>query len=74
MDDNTCFYQICIEGELDEQWADWFNGMTIAVEGGAKQVTTLSGCADQAALRGILNKLWDLNLVLISVNFVDQTS
>ncbi len=72
MDDHICFYQICIEGELDEQWSDWFSGLTMAVEGGDKKVTTLSGRVDQAALRGILNKLWDLNLVLISVNLVDQ--
>jgi hypothetical protein len=70
MDDSTCFYEIRIEGELDEQWSDWFSGMTVAVEEGPKKRTILSGCADQAALRGILNKLWDLNLILISV---DQT-
>jgi len=72
MDDNACFYQICIAGELDEKWSDWFSGMSVAVEAGQKKVTILSGPADQAALRGILNKLWDLNLVLISVNLLDK--
>jgi len=74
MDDNSCLYQICIEGELDEQWSDWFSGMTVAVEEDDKKVSTLTGYADQAALRGILNKLWDLNLVLISVSLIDKPS
>ena len=72
MDDSSCFYQIWIEGELGEQWSDWFNSMTVAVEDGPRKATTLTGRADQAALRGILNKLWDLNLVLISVNPVKK--
>ena len=74
MDDGSCFYQIRIEGELDEKWSDWFSGMSVAVDDVDKRVTTLTGCTDQAALRGILNKLWDLNLVLISVNPIDQPS
>jgi len=72
MDESFCYYQIRIEGELDEQWSDWFSGMTVVVEDGRRKVTTLTGDADQAALRGILNKVWDLNLVLISVNLVDK--
>ena len=72
MDDSFCIYRIQIEGELDEQWSDWFSGMTVAVEDGRRKVTTLTGFADQAALRGILNKIWDLNLILISVNPVDK--
>jgi hypothetical protein len=74
MDDSCCIYQIQIEGELDEQWSDWFSGMTVKVEDGQRKVTTLTGEADQATLRGILNKIWDLNLLLISVNPVDQRS
>jgi len=58
--------RIQVQGRLDEGcWSDWFGGMAIAFEGG---VTTLTGpVADQAALRGMLCKLWDLNLTLISV-------
>ena len=70
MDDNFSYYQIQIEGELGEQWSDWFSGMTISVEK-ETTVTTLTGYVDQATLRGILNKIWDLNLVLISVNPID---
>lgn len=63
-------YQITVAGKLDRQWCDWFGDMAVSV-GQAPDgtlVTTLSGvAADQATLRGILNKIWDLNLTLISV-------
>ena len=59
-------YQIRIEGRLDGQWSDWFSGLTITALDNNE--TLLSGpVADQVALRGILERLWDLNLVLISV-------
>ena len=62
-------YRIEIEGRLDPRWSSWFDGLTIAVEGQDLVVTTLTGAVpDQASLRGILNKIWDLNLSLISVN------
>jgi len=58
-------YQIKVEGRLDASWSDWFNDMTITLD---RDTTTLTGAvADQSALRGILTKLWDLNLALISV-------
>jgi osmotically-inducible protein OsmY len=58
-------YQIQVQGRLDEDWSVWFSGMTVTSEGG---VTTLTGpVADQAALRGILTRIWDLNLTLLSV-------
>ena len=59
-------YEIHIEGHLDEMWADWFDGLTI--EPLAQGVTLLSGpVVDQAALFGILKKLHNLGLVLLSV-------
>ncbi len=63
-------YQITLAGKLDRKWSDWFGNMAVSVtqapHGGL--VTTLRGVvADQATLRGILNKIWDLNLTLISV-------
>ena len=67
-------YRIEIEGRLDPRWSSWFNSMTITVEGRDldRVVTTLNGAVpDQASLRGILNKIWDLNLSLISVNRLD---
>lgn len=59
-------YYIQVQGNLDPDWVAWFDGMTRSFDG---DVTTLTGLvADQAALRGLLCKLWDLNLTLISVN------
>jgi len=60
-------YQIRVQGRLDERWSDWFSGLTVTVESENPLVTTMVGVIDQAALRGILNKIWDLNLALISV-------
>lgn len=66
------FYRIEIEGRLDPRWASWFNSLTITVEGRDPVVTTITGAVtDQASLRGILNKIWDLNLCLISINRLD---
>lgn len=67
-------YEITVEGTLDAAWTDIFNGMTITLipQDKGKPLTTLKGeVHDQAALRGILNKLWDLNLRLISVVVLD---
>jgi hypothetical protein len=63
-------YEIQVEGELDESWEAWFGSMTVSVEKNAGQAptTTLNGAvADQAALRGMLCRLWDLNLAVVSV-------
>ena len=67
--DERAVYQIKVEGNLDERWSDWFSGLTVVAgsEGEGTPVTTLTGWMDQAALRGILNKIWDLNLTLVSV-------
>jgi len=70
-DGQPAVYQIKMQGRLDESWSGWFNGMAIAFD---SDTTTLTGAvADQSALRGILNKLWDLNLALISVMQIDRT-
>ena len=58
-------YRIEVEGRLDESWSGWFSGMTLTSQ---DDVSTLTGpLADQAALRGLLSKIWDLNLTLVSV-------
>jgi hypothetical protein len=63
--DGPITYQIQVRGRVEEDWSDWLSGMTVAFEGG---VTTLTGpVADQAALRGILSRIWDLNLTVLSV-------
>lgn len=66
-------YQIKVCGVIDQDWSDWFNGLKISTEidRDAGYVTVFTGCvSDQAALRGILNHLWDLNLVVFAVNRV----
>ena len=67
LEDRTV-YQIRVQGMLGEDWSGWFNGLAITLESENPPVTALTGkVVDQAGLRGILNKLWDLNLELISV-------
>ncbi len=64
-------YQIKLRGRLDESWSSWFDGLAITHDG---DTTTLTGVvADQSALRGILSKLWDLNLVLMAVNRIEDS-
>ena len=65
--DERVVYRIRVQGKLDDRWSEWFSGLTITVESESPPVTKLVGIIDQAALRGILNKIWDLNLALISV-------
>jgi hypothetical protein len=64
------FFQIKVKGKLNESWSEWFNGMTIAYKTGEDgvPVTILTGpVADQTALHGLLNKIRDLGLKLVSV-------
>lgn len=67
-------YEIEVQGELDRDWQQWFDGLAVTTTSASGQpaTTTLVGpVADQSALRGMLCKLWDLNLTLISVRRVD---
>ena len=65
--DKPCWYEIRVEGHLAEQWSDWFDGL--AIHTGPNGETTLTGrLTDQAALFGVLARIHNLNLILISVN------
>ena len=58
-------YQIKVKGHLDRTWGDWFEDMTISSSGGE---TVLTGpVIDQAALHGLLVRIRNLNLTLLSV-------
>jgi hypothetical protein len=65
-------YEIRIEGLLDQRWSAWFDGLQITCQPGG--VTVIVGpVADQAALHGLLAKVRDLGLALISVRRIDPT-
>ncbi len=68
--DEPVVYQIRIDGHLGPQWTDWFEGLAITLEEDGD--TLLTGrLADQAALYGLLKKVRDLGMPLISVNHLD---
>ena len=61
--------EIRVKGQIDEHWSDWFNDLTITH---ADDETVLNGTvADEAALYGLLARLRDLGLLLLSVNQVE---
>ena len=63
-------YQIRVEGQLNTRWSHWFEGMSIDHDG---DTTILTGSiADQSQLHGMLHRIRDLNLTLISVNQQDD--
>lgn len=65
--DLSMVYQIRIKGQLSQQWTDWFEGLTITLDGEGN--TLLTGTVvDQAALHGLLKKVRDLGMPLLSVN------
>jgi len=64
-------YTIKIKGYLDDRWKDWFEGLTFEHENDG--TTSLNGpLPDQAALHGVLLRIRDLNLTLISVAYEEQ--
>jgi len=67
-------YQIKVPGHLDESWTDWPVKMTIQIESDddGLPITTLTGTVDQAALLGLLRRLYSLGLPLISAVWIDR--
>jgi hypothetical protein len=62
-------YEIRVDGVLDDRWADWFGGLQVTSDG--TQTVIVSPLADQPALHGLLAKIRDLGLCLISVRRLD---
>ena len=68
--DQPMVYQIKIKGHLGREWTDWFEGLTITLEEDGN--TLLTGpVVDQAALHGLLKKVRDLGMPLVSVSPVE---
>ncbi len=65
---NDPVYQITIHGNLDPKWSSWFCDMVVSTENDSLFTTLTGPISDQAKLRGILNKLWDLNMIILSVH------
>ena len=67
----TDFYEIRVKGQLDESWSDWLEGLEVTLLENDEMI--LSGyIADQAALMGDLNKLYGLNLTLLSLSKINS--
>jgi hypothetical protein len=69
---NAQYYEIRLKGHLEARWVKWFDGLAITLEESGN--TLLSGpVADQAALHGLLKKVRDVGLPLLSVNSVEPS-
>lgn len=72
--DQPIAYEIEIQGRLEERWSRWFDDMDITVKNqpSGPTVTILSGMVvDQAALHGLLNRIRDLGIPLLSVQLIN---
>ena len=67
-------YQIKVPGHRDPGWSEWADKMTITLEDtdDSQPVTTLTGTIDQAALQGLLRRLYAIGLPLISVTWIEE--
>ena len=65
-------YQIRLKGHLGPQWTDWFEGLTLTLEDNGEMFLT-GPLVDQAALHGLLKKIHNLGVPLISVNRVNPS-
>ncbi len=66
------FFEIYVKGHLNSQWSDRLGGLQVRLLDSGEMI--LSGyLVDQAALMGVLNRLYNLNLALLSMNTVDQS-
>jgi hypothetical protein len=67
----TPTYEIRVQGHLGSAWSDWFTNLRVTLE--ASGDTVLAGQLDQAALHGVLRRVRDLGLPLISITRVEST-
>ena len=69
--DEQAIYQIEVKGKLDPKWSDWFDGLAITVQADASVLLT-GPVADQAALHGLLGRIRDLGLPLLSITRLER--
>ena len=65
------FFEIHVKGHLDDSWSDWLEGLEVTLLDNGEMIL-FGHIGDQAALMGVLNKLYRLNLALLSVSEVNQ--
>jgi len=72
--DQSAHYEIKVPGHLDQTWSDWVENLKIVTEtdGVNRSVTILTGTFDQAALIGLLRRLYSLGLPLMLVKWMDD--
>ena len=66
-------FEIHVKGQLDQSWSDWLEGLEVKLLDNGEMIL-FGHIGDQAALMGILNKLYRLNLALLSVSHVNQNN
>jgi hypothetical protein len=64
-------FEIYVKGQLDKSWSEWLGGMEIELANEGEMILT-GNIGDQAALMGILNKLYSLNLTIVSLRKTNQ--
>ncbi|MBE0687050.1 MAG: hypothetical protein IH585_13755 [Anaerolineaceae bacterium] len=64
-------FEIHVKGQLDQSWSDWLDGLDVKLLDNGEMIL-FGHIGDQAALMGTLNKLYSLNLTLLSLSKVDQ--
>lgn len=67
---STVRYEVRVDGHLDERWSAWFDGLTLSRE--PDGTTIVCGALDQSALHGLLGRVRDLGITLLSVRAVDS--
>ena len=69
--DKPDIFEIKVRGHLDKSWSEWLGGMEIELANEGEMILT-GNIGDQAALMGILNKLYSLNLTIVSLRKTNQ--
>ena len=69
--DQPTHYQINLDVKLDERWLRWFEGLEVQTS--SDEQTIIYGEFDQSALHGLLNRIFDLGVTLLSVQIIPQT-